>query len=128
MKMPKAASTHHGVAMLLLVTIFILLSSCEAQDSETSIISCNEVISEAAPCASFLEEDRTEKPSQSCCDGVKKLSDDAGTQEDRTAICECLKQVLAKIKYDPKRVAMLPKLCQVSLTIPPIDQKTDCSK
>ncbi|MED6126512.1 hypothetical protein PIB30_079265 [Stylosanthes scabra] len=127
--MPKAASTHHGVAMLLLVTTFILLSSCEAEDSETSTISCPKVISETAPCASFLEEDGTEKPSQSCCEGVKKLSDDAETQEDRTAICECLKQGLAMIgKYDPKRVAMLPKLCEVSLTIPPIDQKTDCSK
>ena len=118
------AASIHGLAVL--VSIVILLSRCEADEVS---ISCPEVILQIAPCASFLQQNSMKKPSQACCNGIKKLSGDAGTQKDRTAICQCLKQGLAKIgKYDPKRITLLPKDCGVSVKLPPIDQKTDCSR
>ncbi|XP_061352993.1 non-specific lipid-transfer protein 1-like [Gastrolobium bilobum] len=119
MKMPRAAT----IAGLLSIVILIL--RCEAMVS----ISCPKVIKEVLPCSSFLQQSSSKQPSKACCNGIKKLSGDAGNKKDRIAICQCLKQGLAKIgKYDPKRLAQLPKDCGLPFTLPPIDQKTDCSK
>lgn len=115
MKMSRAAA---------ISIVIILITGCEALAST----SCPTVIEEVAPCASFLQ-GSSKKPSEACCSGVKKLSGDAATQNDRAAICQCLKQGLAFVgKYDPKLISQLPKDCGLSLTLPPIDQKTDCSK
>ncbi|KAE9598034.1 putative plant lipid transfer protein/Par allergen [Lupinus albus] len=108
---------------LLALSLIILLSSSEAKVS----ISCTRVIHEIAPCSDFIL--KSNDPSQACCNGVKTLSDEAKSQKDRTDICQCLKQGLSGIgKYDPKRIPQLPKACGLSMTLPPIDQNTDCSK
>ncbi|XP_019438918.1 PREDICTED: non-specific lipid-transfer protein-like [Lupinus angustifolius] len=108
---------------ITILSFIILLSSSEAKVS----ISCPKVIQEIAPCSDFIL--KSNDPSQACCNGVKTLSDEAKSQKDRTDICQCLKQGLSGIgKYDPKRIPQLPKACGVSITLPPIDQNTDCSK
>ncbi|KAJ1413775.1 Plant lipid transfer protein/Par allergen [Sesbania bispinosa] len=119
--MPRTTTIH---CLAGLLSIFILLSRSEAQVS----ISCPTVIEAVTPCVSFLQQN-SKQPSEACCSGIKKLGGEAGNQKDRTAICECLKQGLALIgNYDPNRIPQLPKACGLSLTLPPIDQKTDCSK
>lgn len=119
MKMPRATT----IFLAGLLPIVILLSISAAQ----ATITCPAVIQAVTPCASFLLQNSS--PSQGCCDGVKKLSGEAGTQEGKTTICQCLKQGLAQVgKYDPNRVSELPKDCGVPLTLPPIDQNTDCTK
>ncbi|XP_061352994.1 non-specific lipid-transfer protein-like [Gastrolobium bilobum] len=123
MKMPRAATIHR---LAWLLSIVILLLSSEATDVS---ISCPTVFGELAPCTTFLQQNSPKMPSQACCSGVKKLSGEATTKKDLTAICQCLKQGLATIgKYDPNRIPQLTKDCGVSLTFPPIDQNTDCTK
>ncbi|TKY61262.1 Non-specific lipid-transfer protein [Spatholobus suberectus] len=121
MKMSRAATIHRLAGLLSIV--ILLITRCEAMAS----ISCSTVIEEVAPCISFLPES-SKQPSESCCNGIKKLSGEAGTQKDRAAICQCLKQGLAMVgNYDPKRIPQLPKACGLSVTLPPIDKKTDCN-
>ncbi|KAK7258513.1 hypothetical protein RIF29_24092 [Crotalaria pallida] len=122
--MPKA-TTINCLAGLLILSLIILLPSSEA-DEEVSI-TCTTVIQDIAPCSNYLLQSKD--PSQACCNGVKKVSGEAKSQKDRTDMCNCLKQGLASIgKYDPKRISQLPKACGLSITLPPIDQNTDCSK
>ncbi|KAK7338054.1 hypothetical protein VNO77_18651 [Canavalia gladiata] len=117
------ASTIHRLAGFLSIVI-LLIARCEAMVST----SCLTAMEEVAPCVNFLLQSSKE-PSGECCSGVKKLSGHIGNQKDRTAICECLKQGLAEIgTYDPELIPQIPKACRLSLTLPPIDQKTDCSK
>ncbi|KAI4369835.1 hypothetical protein MLD38_018237 [Melastoma candidum] len=60
--------------------------------------------------------------------GVKSMAGEAKTKPDRQAICECIKKALASIDYDPSLIPTLPKKCGISISFPPIDQNTDCSK
>lgn len=122
--MPRVLGTINCLAWLLVLSLVILLSKSEAKVS----ISCPTVIGEIAPCSSFLQESSS-KPSQACCNGAKTLGGETKTQKDRTDVCQCLKQGLSRIgKYDPKRIPEIPKACGLSITLPPIDQNTDCSK
>lgn len=51
------------------------------------------------------------------------------SQADRTAVCNCLKTVLSSIgSYDKNTLPLLPKKCGSSISLPPIDSKTDCKK
>ncbi|RDY14752.1 hypothetical protein CR513_00125, partial [Mucuna pruriens] len=95
--MSRAASIHHLAEVVSIV--ILLITRCETVTS----VSCSTVFEEVAPCTGFLQES-SKKPSEACCSGVKKISDEAGTREDRTAICECLKKGLAQIgNYDPQQ-------------------------
>jgi len=114
-KMAKAA---------MVVIAILLITGCEA----LAPIKCSTVIEDVAPCVSFLKSN-TEHPSEKCCSGIKSLNDDAGSAENRKVICRCLKRGLAAIgDYDPKRIPLVPKECGLSITLPPIDKKTDCKK
>ncbi|KAH1071851.1 hypothetical protein GLYMA_03G257200v4 [Glycine max] len=107
-----------------IISIAILLIT---RSGALASISCATVIEEVAPCTSFLQ-GGSKQPSVACCNGIKKLSGEAGTHQNRTAICQCLKEGLATIgNYDPKRVPQVPKDCGLSATLPPIDKNTDCS-
>lgn len=110
----------------LLSTVILLISRSKAQVS----ISCPTVIEDVIPCTSFLQQSSSKQPPQACCNGIKRLSGEAGSQKDQVAaICKCIKQGLAIIRnYDPKRIPQLPKACGLSFTLPPIDQNTDCSE
>jgi len=104
--------------------VILLITGCEAQGS----INCPEVFDDVAPCVSFLKSN-TKHPSEDCCQGIKTLNGEAGSQENREAICLCLKQGLASVgDYDPKRIPLVPKECGLSVDLPPIDDKTDCKK
>uniref|UniRef100_A0A5B7CDB5 Non-specific lipid-transfer protein n=1 Tax=Davidia involucrata TaxID=16924 RepID=A0A5B7CDB5_DAVIN len=106
---------------VVLVCILLLVSRSGA----VSVPSCSMVAEELAPCLSYLQ---GSEPSSACCGGVKDMGSKAKTKADLVAICNCGKIALSTIKYDPNRIPLLPKKCGVSLSLPPIDTHTDCSK
>jgi len=113
--MPKAATVF---------IVILLIAGCEA----LAPIKCPTVIQDVAPCLSFLKSN-TKHPSEECCQGIKRLNADAGTQQNRKAICRCLKKGLEAVgDYDPKLIPLVPKDCGLSVTLPPIDKSTDCTK
>ncbi|XP_019429709.1 PREDICTED: non-specific lipid-transfer protein-like [Lupinus angustifolius] len=122
MKMARAI-TINCLTTLLAISLIILFSSSEAKVS----ISCPIVIQNIKPCSDFLLNGKD--PSQECCNGIKIVSGEAEGQEDRTSICQCIKQGLSGLgTYDPKLIPQLPQACGLSMIVPPIDQNTDCSK
>ena len=90
--------------------------------------SCPRVVGEVASCLAFLRKNGPAKPSQRCCQGVKKVNGMAKTRNDRIAICECIKGTLVNIDYDPKRVPVLGKQCGSTFDLPPVDRKTNCNQ
>ncbi|CAK9165781.1 unnamed protein product [Ilex paraguariensis] len=92
--------------------------------SVMSAPSCTAVVNEVQTCLGFLQGNG---PSPACCSGVKDLKNNAKTKADRVAICNCIKNALSNVKYDPKRLTLLPQKCGVNYNLPPIDQKYDCS-
>lgn len=88
---------------------------------------CITVVAELLPCLPFLRGEGS-TPSQSCCTGVVDMSNKAKSKGDRQAICGCVKEALANVEYQPKLISVLPENCGASMTLPPIDSKTDCSK
>ncbi|KAL9690239.1 hypothetical protein QQ045_010636 [Rhodiola kirilowii] len=95
--------------------------------------SCPVIVQSLFPCLDFIRGrsaiEALDKPSQSCCSGVKSISDQIKTRKDRTEACECLKQALSGIgSYDPKKFPQLSKECGASQEFPPIDRNTDCPK
>ncbi|KAJ9681222.1 hypothetical protein PVL29_020211 [Vitis rotundifolia] len=105
-----------------LIIVLLVWSSAMAEPS------CPKVISEVAPCLSFLRDDGPAKPSKRCCEGVTEVNGIAKTKQDRIAICECLKQTLNYIDYDPKRIPLLGKQCGLTIDLPPTGQNTNCSQ
>lgn len=123
------------VAFFMLAILFLLSNSRVV--CETSAPTCAAVTQELAPCLSFLKGSGDEqqpkegdnKPSKECCQGVKDLSLEAKTKQDRQSICQCSKIALSQIgTYDPSRIPLISTDCGLSFTLPPIDRKTDCSK
>ncbi|KAE9590152.1 hypothetical protein Lal_00027839 [Lupinus albus] len=117
------AITINYLTTLLAISVIIIFSNSEAKVS----ISCPIVVKNIKPCSDFLL--KSKDPSQECCNGIKILSGESEGEEDRTSICECIKQGLYSIgTYDPKRIPQLPQACGLSMIVPPIDNNTDCSK
>lgn len=125
---------------IVLLTIFLALLSRSAasepdpdleHDPAASPVapSCVEVTADVAPCLSFIESDSASQPSPACCSGAKRLSNQAKSTADRQGICQCIKSALAGAgSYDKNRIPLIPQKCGVSISLPPIDSKTDCSK
>ncbi|KAF8026981.1 hypothetical protein BT93_E0029 [Corymbia citriodora subsp. variegata] len=84
-------------------------------------------MAELSPCLPFLRGEGS-TPSKSCCTGVVDMSNKAKSKGNREAICGCVKKALANVQYQPKLISVLPENCGASMTLPPIDSKTDCSK
>lgn len=113
------------VAAVVVATL-IVVWSCDV-NGEMSEISCSEVAKQIGPCANYLKEGT--KPSQVCCNGVKYLDGNVKSKQDRVAVCNCVKNALSDMgKYDPNRIAQLPKQCGLNINLPPVDGNTDCNK
>lgn len=90
--------------------------------------SCPAVTQQLAPCLTFVKGGIAE-PSQACCNGVKDLSNNVHSNEDRHGVCLCLQQALSKIgSYEPSNLPLVPKKCGLKINLLPIDKNTDCSK
>ncbi|EXB62194.1 putative non-specific lipid-transfer protein 2 [Morus notabilis] len=122
------------LVLILSSAMIILLSSSAASAQHSPAApppseedSCAGVIAPLTPCLNYLRK-RDNKPSQSCCNGAKKLSDQAKTKEQRQEACKCIKQALGSISdIDPSRIPQIPEQCGIPATLPPIDRNFDCS-
>ncbi|KAJ6878461.1 hypothetical protein NC652_032084 [Populus alba x Populus x berolinensis] len=117
-----AMSTH----LFALLAVILLLLSRPATPSPDDKVSCATIVSKVTSCINFIS-DKSKDPSQTCCAGVKEMSGLVKSKSDRKDACECLKNTLSKIKYDPSRIPLLSKNCGVALILPPISKSTDCS-
>ncbi|EEF39075.1 probable non-specific lipid-transfer protein 2 [Ricinus communis] len=104
----------------------LLLLSKAALPYPVSAVPCSDVVTKVIPCLDYVA-GKSNDPSKPCCGGVKQLWDLTKTKPDKQAVCECLKKQLSPIKYDPNRIAQLPKKCGLSFTLPPITPKYDCT-
>ncbi|XP_022144080.1 non-specific lipid-transfer protein 1-like [Momordica charantia] len=89
-------------------------------------MSCNQVVSDLAPCVSFVTSGGT--PSMICCNGVRTLNSQAQTTADRQGACQCLKSVIVRVSYNPSNVAnaaALPARCGVNFPYK-ISPSIDC--
>uniref|UniRef100_A0A7N0VKU9 Bifunctional inhibitor/plant lipid transfer protein/seed storage helical domain-containing protein n=1 Tax=Kalanchoe fedtschenkoi TaxID=63787 RepID=A0A7N0VKU9_KALFE len=99
--------------------------------------SCPVVVQKLLPCLNYIRGGSAaeavplsvDKPPQVCCTGVKGISDEIKSQQDKSEVCQCLKQVLSGIgSYDASKIPQLSTECGASQVLPPIDRNTDCSK
>lgn len=117
-----AMNTH----LFALLAVILLLLSRPATPSPDDKVSCATIVSKVTSCINFIS-GKLKDPSQTCCAGVKEISGLVKSKPDRKDACECLKNTLSKIKYDPSRIPLLSKNCGVALILPPISKSTDCS-
>ncbi|XVF33180.1 hypothetical protein REPUB_Repub17cG0146400 [Reevesia pubescens] len=110
------------LAMLVSLTISAL-----AIAEISAAPSCIDVTKELAPCLDFLiGNDLANSPSEECCTGAKAIADQAKTDEDRQAVCECLQEALGKVEsYDSSRIPQITEKCSVDVYIPPISGDKD---
>ncbi|XP_021748090.1 non-specific lipid-transfer protein A-like [Chenopodium quinoa] len=106
---------------------YIAILSLLLARSTVCVPSCVDVVSDSAPCLPFISKS-TDSPSDFCCAGIRNVAGMAKSQSDEVQICDCLKANMAEFDYDPTLVADLPKLCLVNITLPPINNTTDCSR
>ncbi|KAK3165814.1 hypothetical protein QOZ80_1AG0038140 [Eleusine coracana subsp. coracana] len=79
-------------------------------------MSCNTVYSTLMPCLPFVQMGGN-RPTDSCCGGIRSLLSQAGTTPDRRTICGCLKSVASQAAGSNyiSRAAALPSKCGVNL-------------
>ncbi|KAM7476523.1 hypothetical protein LguiB_023766 [Lonicera macranthoides] len=102
------------------VVVVLVFSFCGAFGGP----SCPQIVQELTPCVTFMQ---GKDPSPLCCEGLKHLSDTVKTKDDRVQACNCAKDALSHFKYDPNRIPLLPKLCGINISLPPITPDTDCN-
>ncbi|KAJ4827859.1 hypothetical protein Tsubulata_013006 [Turnera subulata] len=115
--------------LLGLVALVLLLSgpTLASDDDYAFEALCSTVVGKLTPCLDFVEGD-TGNPSADCCGGVQDIANEVQDEPGKQAACQCIKDALTGLTYDPNRIAALPKNCGVAIKLPPISMDTDCSK
>ncbi|KAL7604810.1 non-specific lipid-transfer protein [Lactuca sativa] len=91
--------------------------------------SCARLATMLAPCVGYISGQQPSRPSNFCCLSVKNLKGMMKTKDDRVVICNCVKQAISVIKFDPKRIPLLPEKCDINdIQLPPVDKDYDCEK
>ena len=113
--------------IILLSSSEVVAASAPSPAPAPEVDACASIIGPLTPCLDYLRKIQN-KASKSCCDGAKKLSEQATSKEARQATCRCIKQALTPISdVDPSRIPQIPKECGFSATLPPIDRNFNCS-
>ncbi|KZV57678.1 hypothetical protein F511_03138 [Dorcoceras hygrometricum] len=91
---------------------------------------CPTVDSQLSACVSYIEGKTPDTPPPACCTGVKTVAGEEKNQQDKVAICNCIKQAIEVLGHPviPSRIAHLPVKCGLNFEFPPIDAHYDCSK
>nr|GEY05361.1 lipid transfer protein [Tanacetum cinerariifolium] len=112
-----------GKVALVVVLYFLVVVGLRAVEGQ---VTCDQVVSYMAPCATYLTSNGDSVPSD-CCGGVNSLNNAATTTSDRQAVCRCLEQTASQFPdINPEKVRSLPGKCRVSLPYE-ISPTTDCS-
>ncbi|CAN1229983.1 Non-specific lipid-transfer protein [Linum grandiflorum] len=104
------------------VALLVIVAIVATVDGE---ITCGQVASSVAPCASYVT--GMGALTQRCCNGVRSLSSAASSTPDKQAACRCLKNFAAgasSINYG--LAAGLPGRCGVNVGFP-ISPSVDCN-
>lgn len=108
------------------VACVVLMCMVVSAPSAQAAISCGTVVSNLAPCLSYLRNGGA-VPAQ-CCNGVKSLFNAANTTPDRQQACKCMKSTAGTVSgIDLNNASTLPSKCGVNIPYK-ISPNTDCSK
>ncbi|KAF1876409.1 hypothetical protein Lal_00029757 [Lupinus albus] len=107
------------VGLLLLMMILSLLDGT-SKASQINDITCGQAGKLILPCLPFVQGIGSE-PSASCCSGAKSIVDGASSTQNRRDICQCFKKVSPIIIINPDRSKQLPKLCNYSILMHPME-------
>ncbi|KAL6876434.1 hypothetical protein ACP4OV_013006 [Aristida adscensionis] len=121
--MAAMAKTAASLAVLLLAVLAVQELAAAASVAD---IQCPDVLRDMNPCLSYLQ-GKDDDPSADCCAGVTTLADDADTQAERQATCECLKDAYYQFNAVLSRAQALPGKCGISLSFT-ISPDVDCTK
>ncbi|KAL9234543.1 hypothetical protein vseg_009402 [Gypsophila vaccaria] len=111
--------------MAVFSLLFLRLTSGDKEP--TSAPSCSDVITKVTFCLPYIT-GASPSPSDACCTGIKTVAGLVKAKDDAVDVCNCLKDKLDGLQYEPELIASLPKKCSVSIKLPPISKDTDCSK
>ncbi|XP_051131038.1 non-specific lipid-transfer protein 3-like [Andrographis paniculata] len=127
-----------GAVGVVVVVVVVMMTTVMASAAggggiamiDSGVASCGAVTSTLAPCYEFVVGGGGpgDKPTDSCCQGVRKLYREAASRDDRRTVCECLKRVTRAASPTTLRNAKtLPHACGVSLPFE-ITPQLDCNK
>ncbi|KAJ0989339.1 hypothetical protein J5N97_007695 [Dioscorea zingiberensis] len=106
----------------LMAVLLVAFSSLKADAAPP----CAQITRMITPCAAYLA-DRALTPYGPCCMGVTALDRSAPLQDDRVAVCSCLKIISPRFPImDSTRASSLPTLCGVSINIT-VTPSIDCN-
>ncbi|KAG2390951.1 hypothetical protein LR48_Vigan07g031700 [Vigna angularis] len=95
---------------LLIVLVFTVTATKPSKG-----ITCEQEKALARPCLEYLTK-KTDAPSTSCCDGMKKIISSSPTKEEKQAACTCLREAGNRIpNLDKLRLNSLCKDCKIKL-------------
>ncbi|XP_076941768.1 non-specific lipid-transfer protein 1-like [Bidens hawaiensis] len=117
------AALVHKMAVAVAVVYCLVVAAPRAVEGA---ITCEQVISDLTPCATYLINGGT--ASTECCSGVTSLNSAVTTLDDRQAVCKCTEQTvtaLPGINIDNART--LPGKCGLNVSFD-ISLNSDCSK
>ncbi|KAI9091058.1 hypothetical protein K1719_028328 [Acacia pycnantha] len=88
-------------------------------------ITCDQVISNLAPCFGYLEKGGA--PSAGCCNSIGSLIEAASTTADKQTVCNCLKSTAGQIPgYNDRNAQALPGVCGVNIPYK-LSTSTNCA-
>ncbi|CAL1370071.1 unnamed protein product [Linum trigynum] len=101
-----------------------------ATRSDAAVVGCNDVRSKAGPCLSYAEgkgDQNTVPPA--CCNGMRNISAEAKTVEDKKGVCNCLKQVFQMFKKGlvDSWLQQIPSRCGVDVPFK-LSIDADCNR
>ncbi|KAL3844654.1 hypothetical protein ACJIZ3_002057 [Penstemon smallii] len=99
-----------GVAVIFVAVVAVVALAA----MQGNAISCGDVQSSLTPCVPYLTGNSGE-PGGGCCSGVQSVSGSVRSQQDRQAVCNCLKSAASSYNLQSGNVASLPGKCGISM-------------
>ncbi|AES79805.1 non-specific lipid-transfer protein Cor a 8 [Medicago truncatula] len=117
-----------ATSMLVKITCLSVICLVLAIPLANAAIACNDLLETLYPCVEFITSPGFSDPSSPCCDGIKRINDEAITTLDRQNVCKCLKPVVPVLPgLNPDNFATLPDKCGVNLLFS-ISPHMNCNK
>nr|XP_043629890.1 non-specific lipid-transfer protein 1-like [Erigeron canadensis] len=113
-----------GSSMMVLVILVMAMNNASLL---VNAISCQDAIARMLPCQAFLM--GVGQISVPCCQSAQSLIKIANTNpQERTMVCQCLKQAATIVGINVARAQQIPQLCHIDLATSPINLNVDCNK
>ncbi|WVY92230.1 hypothetical protein V8G54_037744 [Vigna mungo] len=94
-------------------TLLILFVFTVTATKPSKGLTCEQEKTLAKPCLDYLTK-KTDAPSASCCNGLKKIISSSPTKEEKRAACKCLREQGSHIpNIDKDRANNLCKECKI---------------